>query len=268
MGAIPESNQMAKRTWKWFVVLWAILLVFPIEYQATRLLLIAGAVLGWVEAMCLWWQAKLVRAGLVAMTVVFAAIVSLPGRPVKPESLGADYCHGLRLYRGVRYVWGGEGFLGIDCSGLVRKGFVWGQLLQGMRTFNGTPIREALVLWWRDASAKALRDGIHGYTRQLFSAESIAKADHSRLRPGDLAVTADGIHIMAYLGNGTWIEADPTAHRVIEITLPTTNQWFRLPVVFLRWTCFDGASVPSVKAGERVREFEERQLALFQPHQF
>lgn len=38
------------------------------------------------------------------------------------------------------------------------------------------------------------------------------------------------------LGNGTWIEADPGAHKVIEISLPTTNAWFRVPVVFMRWS--------------------------------
>jgi len=55
------------------------------------------------------------------------------------------------------------------------------------------------------------------------------------LKPGDLAVTADGIHIMAYLGNRIWIEADPNMHKVIEVAVPTSNQWFNTPVVFVRW---------------------------------
>ncbi len=41
------------------------------------------------------------------------------------------------MYQGVRYVWGGEGLLGIDCSGLVRKGLVWSQLNLGIAAIAG-----------------------------------------------------------------------------------------------------------------------------------
>ena len=137
---------------------------------------------------------------------------------------------------------GGEGFLGIDCSGLVRKGLVWGELYHGLRTFNGRPIRDALGLWWHDASAMALRDGYRGWTAELFRRRSVAETDHSLLKAGDLAVTEDGVHVMAYLGNRTWIEADPRAHRVIEVNLPTDNPWFTMPVVFVRWKCLASES--------------------------
>jgi hypothetical protein len=81
----------------------------------------------------------------------------------------------------------------------------------------------------------ALRDGYRGWTTELFREDTVARADTSKLKAGDLAVTADGVHVMAYLGNQTWIEADPDAHRVIEVVLPTDNQWFKTPVVFVRW---------------------------------
>jgi hypothetical protein len=81
----------------------------------------------------------------------------------------------------------------------------------------------------------ALRDGYRGWTTALFRDDAIAGADVSRLRTGDLAVTADGVHVMAYLGSRTWIEADPNAHKVIEVVVPTDNRWFKTPVVFVRW---------------------------------
>jgi DNA-binding beta-propeller fold protein YncE len=90
-------------------------------------------------------------------------------------------------------------------------------------------------LWWNDCSAKAFRDGWAGLTQERFRTDGIQAADHARLGPGDLAVTADGVHILAYLGDHTWIEADPGAHKVIEVSLPTGNPWFRFPVVFVRW---------------------------------
>jgi len=71
--------------------------------------------------------------------------VRLPGRSVDVDPLAVDYSRGLHLFR-TRYVWGGESLLGIDCSGLVRKGLVWGQFYHGLRTFNGKPIRDAIDL--------------------------------------------------------------------------------------------------------------------------
>ena len=66
---------------------------------------------------------------------------------------------------------------------------------------------------------------------------SINRLDHSRILPGDLAVTASGVHIMAYLGSNTWIEADPGAGRVITVLAPCeTNAWFLEPMKVMRWS--------------------------------
>ena len=47
----------------------------------------------------------------------------LPSRThANAELLRHDFVTGLRHYEGVRYFWGGEGFTGIDCSGLMRRG--------------------------------------------------------------------------------------------------------------------------------------------------
>jgi cell wall-associated NlpC family hydrolase len=232
---LNDARKAAQRVWIWIAILTGIVCLYPVEYQITRLAIVAGLAVTWTGALLLWWKRKVIRVVLLVTGVLSAMAVCLPGRSVDPDLLAADYSWGLRLFRGVRYVWGGEGWLGIDCSGLVRKGLVWGQFYHGLRTFNGNPIRDAISLWWRDSSALALRDGYRGWTAELFREDSVAGADHSRLKVGDLAVTADGIHVMAYLGSGTWIEADPDAHRVIEVVAPTENQWFRTPVVFVRW---------------------------------
>jgi len=76
-------------------------------------------------------------------------------------------------------------------------------------------------------------------TFNLFRHESIAAANHSALRAGDLAVTEDGVHVLAYLGDHTWIEADPDLRKVVEIKLPTSISWFHQPVKFVRWSVLD-----------------------------
>jgi hypothetical protein len=60
-----------------------------------------------------------------------------------------------------------------------------------------------------------------------------------------MAVTVDGEHILAYLGdsasgsrsgNRTWISADPDVQKTIEVTTPEPdNFWFNTPVYLLRW---------------------------------
>jgi hypothetical protein len=231
----PLYRRIVRQIWIWALLLTLIFGIYPVDYQITRLMFVSGLFLTWLGACVLGWQCRKGRIALLLVGLLAALTASLPGRAVNPQHLAEDYCRSLRFFDGVRYVWGGEGILGIDCSGLVRKGLVWGQLYHGFRTLNGQPIRAALDLWWHDSSALALRDGYRGWTTTLFPHGNIAEANHTLLRPGDLAVTSDGVHIMAYLGTNTWIEADPSYHKVLTVTLPTDNPWFKRPVVFLRW---------------------------------
>jgi len=236
-----QLRQRVLRVWTWVGILTLTLWVYPVAYRTTRVMTVTGLVLCWAGALFLWKHRKAVTLPLAAVAVMVGTLTALPGRPVESSSLGRDYSAGLRVFRGVRYVWGGEGWLGMDCSGLVRQGLVWGQLKHGICTLNGRPVRDALSLWWNDCSAQAMRDGPSGLTRELSRAATIEDADPSQLRTGDLAVTADGVHVLAYLGNRTWMEADPMAGKVVEIALPTTNSWFHVPVVFVRWRYLEPA---------------------------
>ena len=72
--------------------------------------------------------------------------------------------------------------------------------------------------------------GLEGDMRE--GAERLCQALHD-------AVTASGVHVLAYLGNGKWIEADPTASTVIEVRVPErSNAWFNMPVKIVRWQVF------------------------------
>ena len=56
------------------------------------------------------------------------------------------------------------------------------------------------------------------------------------LRPGDLAVTTTGSHVLAYLADQRWIEADPDVARVHIVDLntsPTAGQ--EVLLVTWRW---------------------------------
>ena len=160
----------------------------------------------------------------------------IPGRAYDASKLRISYVASLGIYEGTTYVWGGENRLGIDCSGLVRKGLIVADYRQGIFTLNPALLREGFSLWWHDCSAQALGEEYRHGTRLLFDAPGINELDHSRILPGDIAVTRDGVHTLAYVGNQTWIEADPTVHRVIKVQVPTKNAWFEQPVNILRWS--------------------------------
>ena len=72
-------------------------------------------------------------------------------------------------------------------------------------------------------------------TKQIISGLNLNVISYENIKPGDLAVTANGIHIMAYLGNKTWIEADPYEHKVIIVKIPEyKNVWFNKKIIILR----------------------------------
>jgi len=105
-----------------------------------------------------------------------------------------------------------------------------------IRALNPALLRSAVSLWWHDRSAKALRDGYRQETRFLFRARSVNELDHDQLLPGDLAVTSTGIHVLAYLGDNTWCQADPGAREVVTLRAPNDGTgWYREPVHILRW---------------------------------
>jgi len=160
----------------------------------------------------------------------------LPGSEPDQVRLRKEYISVLKRYEGTVYIWGGENKIGIDCSGLVRNGLIDANVLVGIKTLNPKPIRTALNMWWNDCSASALRDGYRNYTKTLFKAENINSANIDAMLPGDIAVTVDGVHVLAYLGENLWIEADPGVMRVILVKTPTNNPWFTVPVYILRWT--------------------------------
>ena len=203
----------------------------PLSNFVTRL---AGLVL----MLALWLGLdRGVRLGLLAFTGLAAAFLIAPSPSKQGSSaLRQDFVSGLQRYQGVPYYWGGESFKGIDCSGLVRRGLIDSAFCRGLASFNPRLVRYAIWLWWHDCSASDLGEGYLQMTVRVLAAPSVNHLDHSQIVPGDLAVIAGGVHIMAYEGSNSWIEADPGAKRVIVVPAPCrTNAWFTEPAKIMRW---------------------------------
>lgn len=227
----------------WFsswIVLWLIaiaLFLYPIENRSLRIGLLISLLGLWAGCLHFSWRKPSIRFVFLFCTLVTASFLTLPGRHFKTEDLRNKYVESLRSYERTRYIWGGENKLGIDCSGLVRAGLTKATFEQGFLTLNPGLVRYSLSLWWHDSTAKALGNEYRHQTRRMFTVGSINELNQSKLLPGDIAVTVSGVHVLAYLGSGQWIEADPSIGKVVIVQAPVAkNPWFQEPVNVLRWT--------------------------------
>ncbi len=218
----------------------------PVSIGILRLFIVATIPALWLLAVFLTRRAKWLARTILALGLIAGVLALLPGKPLDPARLQSEYLKQLKQYDGTPYVWGGENRCGIDCSGLFRRALINSHLRLAFRTGNPKSLRAGLDLWWHDCSALALRDQYRDFTIPLFSARSVNSVTNSLLMPGDIAVTLDGVHVLAYLGNQRWIEADPGISRVVTMSVPSDNMWFTVPVRVMRWTHMKGASNKSM----------------------
>ena len=238
---LPIPRWFTRRTaviaWGLALLAFAAILAYPVSSTFTRMAgaILAGALLAGLLG--LGWRYPYPRWMLIVLYTAGAIFLILPGRPGYDRfALRLETVRAVERYEGVRYYWGGENALGIDCSGLVRRGAIDALALTGLRTLNPLLVRKAIALWWRDTSARDLMLGANGRAQRLYDVKAIAASDDSKLHPGDFAVIENGIHAAAYLGNHLWLEADPDERRVIRVNARTTaNPWFRGQAALLRW---------------------------------
>ena len=222
------------------VALW----LYPISDDLTRSAGLILLPLLWLSLIALVWKRRILRFALLVLTALCALFLIVPARPRQDAAvLRNDFVTGLRRYTGVAYYWGGESPKGIDCSGLMRRGLIDGLFLRGIRSGDPGLVRYAVWLWWHDCTAAELGKG-RRFTSRCFTIPSINGLDHSRILPGDLAVTTGGAHVMGYLGGNLWIEADPGIGRVIVESAPSAdNSWFSTPMNIVRWNILESKSL-------------------------
>jgi hypothetical protein len=213
----------------------------PIHNRTFQAGFFAGVALLW------WGVASFPPAGwkrrvFIALPMMVLFPFLLPGKSMDRVSLREDYVRRMRGFLETRYLWGGESPLGIDCSGLPRRALRDALWAEGWKHANGTAFRMWLDQWWYDSSARAMGMGYRGRTRSLDAAGPLWKLDQNPIQPGDLAIREDGVHVVVYLGNHQWIEADPGRGKVRAWTpLPTDGPWYE-PMTLHRWAVLDNGT--------------------------
>lgn len=220
--------------------------LFPIRYTSLRMALVGGVFGLWAGALFLFWDRLLARFLCLLVAAAASVLLLLPTRSVDTDALRTEYVRALQSYQGTSYVWGGETKLGIDCSGLVRAGMIDAEAKEALRAQNFVLLRKAASLWWNDFSAAAISDGFQGRTQRVGEFTSLNETDYSRLKPGDLAVTGGKQHVLAYVGDKTWIQADPRVMKVVSVKAPSKDGWFEKQVQVMRWRILE-PTAPTVE---------------------
>lgn len=194
----------------------------------------------WVSGLIHFWPHRAWRVGWVMLPMLAAVPFVLPGTPYNQDRFRARYLGEMEAMQGVRYLWGAESRKAVDCSGLPRCALRSALLAEGFGRANGRAFRAWAEQWWFDTSARAMGEGYRGFTRPVGIQGKLRTLDFSRLQPGDLAVTESGVHVMIYLGEGRWIQADPKPGKVV-VSKPASDPcaWFDMNVSIHRWTLFD-----------------------------
>jgi hypothetical protein len=212
----------------------------PVHSRMVQLTFLGCLVGGWIGLTMLVWKRKALRAAALLVPLILAIPFLLPGGKIISDELREDYVRRMGGFEGVKYHWGGESARGIDCSGLPRRAFRDALLSYGFRHLNGRAFRHWAEQWWLDASAKALGESYRGYTVPMGTTGTIRDMSYDALVPGDLAVTTNGLHVLAYAGDGRWIQADPGIGAVATLDGRTSdNGWFKSPVTTHQWSLLD-----------------------------
>jgi len=142
---------------------------------------------------------------LFAITLSFAGVMF-----AQPKS----YVDALRSYDGKSY-------LEVTCSKLICQA------------------HEQISKAKADCTAKDIWNGCGGKLEEVTSAASLAEVDWSKVNGGDV-LAVNGVHVVAYLGEGQCIDSDPIQGGVAEVTVKslvsrTNDTWFTGPVRVERW---------------------------------
>jgi hypothetical protein len=167
---------------------------------------------------------------VVLFFIVFSTLSFSPYKP-KPSTISQprdNYVAALLSYEGTVYAPAGDPG-GISCSTLVRKALSDAVSFDEVKSF---------AIESNPCVSDELAKGCGGQLSHLLHSLNLKNVDYSKLKLGDIAVLGNdvGIHTMAYIGNQSWIHADPISGKVVKThELDEADDWLNFQVDIMRW---------------------------------
>ena len=200
------------------LALLAIIFIYPVRTTSIRLAIILLALFPYAYLHIILWRKHHIGKALLGLSAIILiwALSSYQLKPINPS----HFINHLQSFEDTKYVWGGETSRGIDCSGLIRQAMLRSYLSSGR-------IGSAFQVWFLDCPAKNFAVQYKDLFAAVVDSGTINTLDHSLLNPGAIAVTKNGLHILAYLGNEQWIQASPNDKKVISKHHLAEDPWFQ-----------------------------------------
>lgn len=215
------------------LVVLGLLIWIPESFFVTRIVMLVcvGVILLSVAVFL-----SIVKILAICYLVLIGLLIGTVFIPGNPQPSRETYVRRLRACEGVSYVWGGENWRGLDCSGLLRQGYMQACLFDAVQNLDPRLLRKGFDVWLWDASAKELLSGYDSRTIDQGIEGTINSLHENHLQIGDMAITKDGVHCLAYLGKSEWVSADPALGRVVITKAPDRDfSWFSSTIRVVRW---------------------------------
>ncbi len=176
------------------------------------------------------------------------AVYNSEFRPPNPNQFTNRFVSQVKSYNKVRYRFGGESFLGMDSSGLVRRSLIVTYLKLAFFEGKVGLVKRAYSVWMEKIALSTLMLNENPYTKVIGTFQSINSLDSRILKNGDLAISSQGTLVAIYLGNKLWATSDSSANGVFIERMPANKYGiFRVEVKVVR---FKDSIVAPAAAGD------------------
>lgn len=175
------------------------------------------------------------------------------------RKLQREYITALKNYEGTAYATPGYAS-GMSCSALVRQALIDVTEGDGMINFDAHLVNASFQILTHPCLANELRQSCNSQLSLVMNAANINGLSDDELDIGDIAVVGDpiGIHTLAYIGNKTWIHADPLTGKVIATQASLAHYyWFTLRVRVMRWNILRDTSNTTAKDDSQAQIYEK-----------
>ncbi len=171
-------------------------------------------------------------------------------RAPDPNEFTKTFVDQVTSYDGVHYRFGGESFLGMDSSGLVRRSLIITYVKLAIFEGKWALLKRAYAVWNSKVALSILTLYENPYTKVIGTFQNINLIVKTRLKAGDLAIGPTGSQVAVYIGGNNWVTSDSSVAKVVIERAPSDRlSVFREEIKLVRFK--DSIVVPKSESDSK-----------------